>query len=485
MSRLDPVQLAALDFAEGKFGVGFFLQQGLGKSLLSLAEFNILYRENKADRMIVICPNSFKTGWLDEIRKHGFDFDVHVFRSSKRDDATEFASRNHDNPPVFIINYEAARIKTVIAGLIKWANRGRAYLVIDESIQIKSPPTKSQQTKAVHALAAWNPYTNEPLNVRFVRILTGRPTTQGPHDLWGQLRAIGLVQSQNFYAFRGRYCVMGGFKAKQVLAAQNQDQLAEIMAPVVFQAKKKDWLPALPTKRMTIRDYEMSGEQKRQYKSMEEEFLLEIESGTVTVDVAIAKYAKLAQIQTGFIYDEAGVARELVDPSENPRLNLLLNILEDEVQGKTVVVYRHRAILPVLIETLKNYNPAWIKGGMKPDEVEEQKRIFNDNPDCRIVLAQCDAAKYGHTLLAGPAEEDRCRTMIFFENSYSADTRDQIEDRIHRRGQTGEYVLYVDLSGSDLDRRIVKALQRKDSLYRSVFKHLKEAAPALIVTEVG
>ena len=35
--------------------------------------------------------------------------------------------------------------------------------------------------------------------------------------------------------------------------------------------------------------------------------------------------------------------------------------------------------------------------------------------------------------------------MIFFENSYSADTRDQIEDRIHRRGQTGEYVLYIDM----------------------------------------
>ena len=55
---------------------------------------------------------------------------------------------------------------------------------------------------------------------------------------------------------------MGGFKAKQVMAAQNQDHLAEIMAPMVFQAKKKDWLPSLPDKRMTIRDYEMSGEQK-------------------------------------------------------------------------------------------------------------------------------------------------------------------------------------------------------------------------------
>ena len=481
MSPLDPVQIAALEFAAGKPGVGWFMEQGLGKTLTALTEFDGLVKCNEADRMIVICPNTFKKGWHDEIVKHGFDFDVHVFRSAKREAATGFCQQTHVDvhgrfhAPVMIFNYEAARMPKVLAGMIKWAGRGRTYLVIDESIQIKS--NKSAQTKAVHQLAAWSLYTDEPMHIRYVRILTGRPQTQGPQDLWGQLRAIGVFRHKNYYAFRGDYCVMGGWKAKQVVAAKNQTQLAAYMAPVVFQAKKKDWLPSLPDKRMTIRDYEMSGEQKRQYKSMEEEFLLEIESDTVTVDVAIAKWAKLAQIQTGFIYDEQGVARELVDPSENPRLNLLLNILEDEVQGKTVVVYRHRAILPVLIETLKNYNPAWIKGGMKPDEVEEQKRIFNDNPDCRIILAQCDAARYGHTLLAGPAEEDRCRTMIFFENSYSADTRDQIEDRIHRRGQTGEYVLYIDLSGSELDRRIVRALQIKDALYKSVFRNLKTAEP--------
>ena len=482
MSTLDPVQLAALSFAEGKPGVGWFMEQGLGKTLTALAEFDGLVKRNEADRMIVICPNTFKQGWADEIVKHGFDFDVHVFRSAKREAATGFCQQTHIDihgrfhPPVMIFNYEAARMPKVLAGMIKWAARGKTYLVIDESIQIKG--NKSAQTKAVHQLAAWSPYTKELMHVRAVRILTGRPQTQGPQDLWGQLRAIGGFRDKNYYAFRGSFCVMGGWMNKEVVRAKNPELLAAQIAPIVFQAKKADWLPALPTKRMTIRDYEMSGEQKRQYTSMEEEFLLEIESGTVTVDVAIAKYAKLAQIQTGFIYDEQGVAHELVDPSENPRLNLLLDILSEEVTGKAVVVYRHRAMLPVLVRSLAQYNPAWIKGGMKPVEVEEQKARFNDDQDCRIILAQCDAAKYGHTLLAGPAEEDRCRTMIFFENSYSADTRDQIEDRIHRRGQTGEYVLYVDLSGSELDRRIVKALQRKDSLYRSVFKHLKEAVPA-------
>ena len=481
MSPLDPVQIAALEFAAGKPGVGWFLEQGLGKTLTALAEFQQLVKENKADRLIVVCPNTFKKGWADEIVKHGFDFDVHVFRSAKREAATGFCQQTHVDmhgrfhAPVMIFNYEAARMPKVLAGMIKWAGRGRTYLVIDESIQIKS--NKSAQTKAVHGLAAWSLYTDELAHVRYVRILTGRPQTQGPQDLWGQLRAIGVFRHKNYYAFRGDYCVMGGWKAKQVVAAKNQTQLAAYMAPVVFQAKKKDWLPSLPDKRMTIRDYEMSGEQKRQYKSMEEEFLLEIENDTVTVDVAIAKWAKLAQIQTGFIYDEQGVARELVDPSENPRLNLLLQILDEEVQGKTVVVYRHRAMLPVLIKALAQYDCAWIKGGMKPDEVEEQKARFNNDSNCRIILAQCDAAKYGHTLLAGPADEDRCRTMIFFENSYSADTRDQIEDRIHRRGQTGEYVLYIDFSGSELDRRIVRALQIKDALYKSVFRNLKTAEP--------
>ena len=477
MSVLDPVQRAALRFAWKKPGVGWFLEQGLGKTLCALAEFDALYKRGLVDRMIVICPNSFKRGWLDECEKHGFQFDVHVWQSSRKDAAARwFASTGYGLPRLVILNYEAVRMPKVSAFLLSWAQVGKTYLAIDESIQIKG--YNSQQTKAVHTLARWNPYTGELINVRFVRLLTGRPQTQGPHDLWGQLRAIGLFQQQNYISFRGTYCVMGGWEMKEVLAAQNTEMLADKMAPAVFQAKKKDWLPELPRKDMTIRDYKMSKEQQKQYDSMEDEFLLEIESGTITVDVAIAKYAKLAQIQTGFIYDEEHIVRELVAPEDNPRLNLLLQLLNEETEGKVCVVYRHRAVLPTLLETLRQWSPAFISGGMSPDATSEQKARFNEDPSCRVILLQCDAAKYGHTLLGGPGPDDLCRTMIFFENSYSADTRDQIEDRIHRRGQTGERVLYIDLSGSDLDRRIVKALQRKDQMYKSVFKNLREAVPA-------
>ena len=56
------------------------------------------------------------------------------------------------------------------------------------------------------------------------------------------------------------------------------------------------------------------------------------------------------------------------------------------------------------------------------------------------MLLQAEAGKYGHTLVGTP--DDPCATMIFFENSYSLDTRSQLEDRIHRMGAVAESCLY-------------------------------------------
>ena len=120
---------------------------------------------------------------------------------------------------------------------------------------------------------------------------------------------------------------------------------------------------------------------------------------------------------------------------------------------------------------------------MKPEEIAAQKDRFNNDPDCRILLGQCESTKYGHTLLGGDVDADHCSTMIFFENSYSLDTRTQVEDRIHRRGQRGENVLYIDLAGTELDRRVVKALQQKQDLYDHVFSRLKSTEPLVSSSE--
>jgi SNF2 family DNA or RNA helicase len=465
--KLDPVQVAALKFSQARPGIGYYMEMGLGKTLLTLEEFRGLALIREATRLVVIAPNSFKPGWIEEILKHGFAFQPFIYVSGAKANDDWFATTKYGAPPILVINYEAVRIPAVLLRVMAWMRVRPSMLAIDESIQIKTHD--SEQTKATLKLA---------LEAKFVRCLSGLPQTQGPHDLYPQLKSIGLFQGVKFWSFRNTFCQMGGWENKQVVGVKNADALARIMAPVIFQARKADWLPNLPRKDFSIRTYEMSGEQAAQYKQMRDEFLLELETEIVAVDIAVSKYEKMAQIQCGFILNEDGNPRVLVEPEKNPRLAVLLDLLA-QIEGKVIVIYRHRYVFEILSRALKGHCPAFIKGQMKPDETTEQKRRFNEDPECRLMLGQCDAIKYGHTLLGGEAARDHCSTMIFFESSYSLDTRTQDEDRIHRRGQRGENVLYIDLSGSDLDRRVVKALQKKEDLYEAVFSKLKLAQPAL------
>ncbi|HEY8097634.1 MAG TPA: helicase-related protein, partial [Methylobacter sp.] len=140
------------------------------------------------------------------------------------------------------------------------------------------------------------------------------------------------------------------------------------------------------------------------------------------------------------------------------------------VEGKIIVPYIHRYTLTLLLQSLEEYYPAIIKGGMSPEEIQFNKDRFNKDSQCRVILVQTRAGKYGHTLLGGSSNRDRCSTMVFAENSYSLDDRSQIEDRMHRHGQTADSCLYVDLWGTDLDRRITHALQAKENIAQAVFQ---------------
>jgi hypothetical protein len=268
---------------------------------------------------------------------------------------------------------------------------------------------------------------------------------------------------------------MGGFKAKKVVGTQNEELLAAKIEKFIFRASKKDWTD-LPPKMYTSRQYQLPAKLAAQYKSMEDDFVLWLdESQNVAVDAFITKYIKLAQIQSGFIIKEDGSVEELVAPEDNPRFNLVRDIIE-ETDGKVVVPYIHRYTSHLLLRSLEDYFPAMIKGGMSPEEIQFNKARFNDDDACRVILVQTRAGKYGHTLLGGEGALDRCSTMVFAENSYSLDDRSQIEDRIHRHGQTANSCLYVDVWGTDLDRRVTRALQVKEDIAQAVFSYFKKTA---------
>ena len=453
------VQRKALQASRGRPGFAFYMEMGLDKTLTALTEFLSLV-DKGVTRLVVVCPNSFKTGWLDEIKKHGLKVHPHIFNSGSDHENGRFLKTKYTSPPVLIVNYEAIRKEHVQQYIAEFTKNRQCMIVFDESIQIKT--YNSLQTKAALAMA--------PL-FACCRILSGKPVTQGPHDLWAQMRAIGAINTR-YFPFKTTFCRMGGFKGKKVVGAQNEELLAATIDRFVFRASKAEWTD-LPPKMYTSRQYQLTPKLAAMYRSMEEEFVLWIsDNETVAVEAFITKYIKLAQIQSGFIIKEDESIEELVPPEENPRFILVREIIE-ETTGKVVVPYIHRYTSSLLERSLAEFNPAVLRGMMKPEEIQACKDKFNNDPTCRVILVQTRAGKYGHTLLGGEDLIDKCSTMVFAENSYSLDDRSQIEDRIHRHGQT-ESCLYVDVWGTRLDHKITLALQAKENIVQAVFQHFKD-----------
>jgi len=460
MTELLDVQKAALEASKGKAGYAFWMEMGLGKTLTALTEFMGLVDDHKATRLVVVCPNSFKSGWVAEIQKQGIPVDHHIYESGGFN--KHFTMRAFQKPPVLIVNYEAIRRPQTFEYILQFIKGRNAMIVFDESIQMKTH--NSQQTKAGILLAQ---------HFAYARILSGKPITQGPHDLWGQMRAIGQLEGRNYYGFRNAFCRMGGYMNKRVIGAQNEDILSKLIDPHVFRAEKSKWLD-LPPKIYTTREYRMSPQQQAQYNTMEREFVAWIDDEeNVSVDMAITKYIKLAQIQFGFLIDESGKVHQLVEPERNPRIAEIKEIIDSEVTGKVVVVYHHRYAGEVILAALAEYHPTFIRGNMDDTEITHNRDVFNKDPQCRVICIQSVAGRYGHTLVGGTKPEDHCSTMVFAENTWSLDTRSQLEDRIHRIGQRGESCVYVDLVGSNLDQKVVNALQLKQSIFDAIFVHIK------------
>lgn len=476
------VQTAALAASKGKRGFNYYMEQGLGKTGTVLLEFAELVAERKATRLVVICPNSFKKGWQDEAAEWGLDFDFHLYQAGDTWGQDQFLKKEFKKPPVLVINYEAIRPKITkdpkdkrkkliiwndgMKFIQKFVDGRKAYLANDESIQISTHD--ALQTVGVDLLADL---------FQFVRNLSGKPVKQGPHDLYSQLRVLRAI-NMNYYVFKNLFCKMGGFKGKTVLGAMNEEGLAAILDPVTFRATKADWTDLPPKIFMPPVEYELTAEQKAQYRAMHDEFVLWLnEDEFVSIDAALTKYIKLAQIQAGFIFDADKRVRMLVEPEKNPRLATLEMLLDEHVTGKAIVVYNHKPVRTMLAERFAHLRPVFIHGGMTDDDISVSKQAFNGDRDCRIICIT-KAAKYGHTLLGNQDRvEDACSDEIFYENTYNLDDRSQLEDRPHRHGQNFPVRVW-DLAGTPLDRDATKALQRKESIFQAVFAPLRKTGRA-------
>lgn len=452
------IQKRATEVALNQPGWGHFLEQGLGKTAVTYNEWGIY--KSLVDCLVVVAPNSLLRNWESEANKLGITDEVVVWSSSRAKSCTKTITDLAGSADrfVLVINYEA--ITTSGEKILEWLlTKRKVMLVADESINLKNPT--SQRSKKLREFSK---------SAVIRRVLSGAPITQGVHDLWAQLKFIGACDGLNFFSFRNRYCVMGGFRGKKVIRQRSDtaEELNSILASCSLRAEKKDWTD-IPDKLYTDRFLEMTGAQLGAYKEMLDEFTTTVKDSSISADLVITKLMKLQQISSGFVIDNDGKAHYVVPDSGNPKLNMLLDVIE-ETSGKLLVFVYHREATELLRRNLNPEETVFLVGGLSPEEIEIEKTKFNSDDGIKVAVCQINATMYGHTLLGTKAKP--CHTTVFFENVYSLNARVQAEDRNHRHGQTNN-VLYVDLVVSELDQKIIETLKSKRNVADTVMDYLR------------
>lgn len=436
-------------------GWGHFLEMRLGKTPTMLNEFALFEAHYGINRFVMLSPNSYKQDWVNEAARFGMNVPFFAYETSRAKDAMTFIEKNKGGFGL-VVNYEALQYDSTKEILHEIVN-DKCMLGADESIKIKNP--NSITTKEALRLSK---------NAAFVRELTGCPMTQGPQDMYSQLRFVGGLDGKNFFSFRNRYCVMGGFKNKQIKGPKNEEELRGIIEDNGFVAKRREWGNPTKPEHYTV-PLTLDPVQQKCYDDMDEDFITWLESGEeIKADQVVSKILKLQQISSGFVYTEDGSAIDLLPPSKTPKMKRLLELFE-ETDGKIIVPYHYSKSGDALMEALSPFNPSAIrsKGWMKNNDrdVIQEKLKFNNDPSCRAIVLQISAGKYGHDLSG--IEGNRCSHMVFFENTFSLDDRIQIEMRNAAASQNWQN-LYFDFVSSPVEMKAVTALAKKEDVVSAV-----------------
>ncbi|HQT82046.1 MAG TPA: helicase-related protein [Ferrovaceae bacterium] len=347
------------------------------------------------------------------------------------------------NSPVFVYNLEIEGTPNYFVGDGYLAHNCNAY---------KNPSTtrwKSLNKIVTARTTLW--------------MMTGTPAAQSPVDAYGLAKLVNPTGVPKFMTAWKERVMRKVTMYKWVAKPDAKDKVFDALQPAI-RFTKAECLDLPPVITLT-RDVPLTAQQNKYYKMLKEQLLINASGETITAVNAAAAINKLLQISAGAAYTDKS---EVVDFDCSPRLNVLLEVLE-ETDRKVLVFAPFRHSIEVIHEFLT-------KQGIASDVIHgnitanNRHRIFTqfqkeDNP--RILVIQPQAASHGVTLTAAD-------TVVFWGPVMSVDTYIQCCARTDRVGQDSDKVTVVHLQGSDVERRMFKQLERRVQDHSEVVKLYEE-----------
>ncbi|QRE00556.1 hypothetical protein [Burkholderia phage BCSR129] len=376
------------------------------------------------DRLVVFAPNSIKAVWEAEFAKRAkCVYDLHVYEADKKKKfAAWVKSRSDAALNVLVVGIEgmsSSGAVEAVADFLPKENRLRHMAVVDESTRIANH--KSNRTKAL-----WD--VGDDL-AEYRNILTGSEITRAIENLFAQFRFMGIhtLGFDSFYAWRNRYCLMGGFERKKVVGIKNGDELMARVTRYADLVKTTDVVP-MPEKSFTQRMVKPSSEQIDIIKSIQKQLFAEFEGREISISHAMVAQLRAQQVAGGHFPAESETEEGITDMiplKSNPKLDELMSILEEE-DGKVVIWARFVPEIELIVSTIaKRFGPESVVsfyGAVERQERFIRTQAFQTKPEVMFMVANPQAAGMGQEMSAADV-------MIWYSQDFNYESRIQALER--------------------------------------------------------
>lgn len=450
---------------EGKTNKGFGLlfEMGCGKTLTAIAIAGAAYAAGKIERLLVVAPTSVVAVWPKELQEYAeFKYTCRTLlgdKASRLKQLSDLEKFPFKALKVAVINYESTWRDGIFEALQEF---DADMIIADESQRIKTHD--AAQSKAMHQLGD---------QARYKLILSGTPVQNNAIDIYSQYRFLDpTVFGKNFYQFRNRYAIMGGFNRRQIVGYKDMDDLIRREHSIAFRITKEEAID-LPEQTFETRHIQMDKKLADLYQRIKRDSYAEIESGgQITATTVLTKLLRLQQLAGGFLVTDDAAKPQLVSTA---KLEALSDIVQDYVVdgGKKLVIFARfvpevKAIIDLMKKVLPDRKKAVsIYGEIKKEDRGAIVQQFQTDSDTVVFIGQIDTAGTGVTLTAAD-------TCVYYSKNFNYAAYEQSLSRIHRIGQRNTCT-YIDLvMEKTVDEMINRALAKKEDIAKTVVDNWRD-----------
>ena len=405
-----------------------FNEQGTGKTASVIWAVDYLMTLGVVKRVLVVCPLSImKSAWQADL----FKFALHRTVSVAYGSAKKRKEILNAGAEFVIVNFDGVSIlkNEIIRG-------GFDLIVIDEASAYKNPRT-----------VRWKDMREVCRSVKGLWMLTGTPAAQSPVDAYGLAK---LINPKGVAPFFGQFRDQVMIKItdyRWVPRPEAKAIVRNVLQPAI-RFEKKDCLD-LPSVTFMDRDAPMTAQQRKYYKTLAKQMLIEAAGEDISAVNAAVKVSKLLQIACGSVYTDTG---EVIDFDASERLNVVQEVV-DECSNKVLIFvpFSHSIEMVRRHLTKNGVSCEVINGDVNVNKRAEIVQLFQTSTDPKVLIIQPQAASHGLTLTAAD-------TIIWYAPCTSVETYLQANARIDRPGQVNPMTV-VHVKGSPVEARMYALLR--------------------------